>query len=216
MLFHDVSFRLPAGRHAGLVGVNGVGKSTLLRIVAGELRPDDGDVALGGRALLMPQDVGQGEGTVRELLLVAAPPRLRDAGRAMLAAERELAAGDAEAGVRLGEAIGTWSDLGGYELEGRWDAACRRIAGAGLDAVGDRPAVTLSGGERKQLVLDVLFGSDAPILLLDEPDNFLDVPAKRALERAVRETRKTVLLISHDRELLAAACDAIVTLEGDG
>jgi ATPase subunit of ABC transporter with duplicated ATPase domains len=54
------------------------------------------------------------------------------------------------------------------------------------------------------------------VLLLDEPDNFLDVPAKRALEAAIRETRKTVLVISHDRELLAACCDAIVTLEGNG
>ena len=86
----------------------------------------------------------------------------------------------------------------------------------GLDAVADRPAVTLSGGERKQLVLDVLFASDADVLLLDEPDNFLDVPAKLALERRVREARQTVLMISHDREVLAGAVDAIVTLEGNG
>ena len=215
-LFFDVSFRLPAGRHAGLIGTNGVGKSTLLKIVAGELRPDEGDVALGGRALYMAQDVGQGGGTVRELLLSVAPARVRDAGRRMLTAERELAEGDHDAGVRLGEAIGSWSDLGGYELEGQWDAACRRIVRAGLDEVGDRPAITLSGGERKRLVLDLLFGSDAPVLLLDEPDNFLDVPAKQALEAAIRSTKKTVLLVSHDRELLAAACDTIVTLEGDG
>jgi ATPase subunit of ABC transporter with duplicated ATPase domains len=215
-LFYDVSFRLPAGKHAGLIGANGVGKTTLMKVVAGELASDEGDVALGGRALYMPQDVGVGEGTVRELLLAVAPARVRAAGQAMLAAERELAAGDAEAGVRLGEAIGLWSDLGGYELEGQWDTACRRIVRAGLDEVGDRPAVTLSGGERKQLVLELLFGSDAPILLLDEPDNFLDVPAKRALEQRVRETRKTVLLISHDRELLTAACDTVVTLEGNG
>ncbi len=124
--------------------------------------------------------------------------------------------GDESAGIRLGEAIGTWSGLGGYELEGAWDAACRRIVGSGLTEVGDRPAVTLSGGERKQLVLEVLFASDAEVLLLDEPDNFLDVPAKQALEERIRATKKTVLLISHDRALLSAACDAIVTLEGDG
>jgi ATPase subunit of ABC transporter with duplicated ATPase domains len=215
-LFFDVSFRLPAGRHAGLIGVNGIGKSTLLRIAAGELEADAGDVALGGRALYMPQDVGTGAGTVRELLLGAAPARVRDAGRAMLAAERGVAAGDADAGVRLGEAIGAWSDLGGYELEGAWDAACRRIVRAGLAEVGDRPAVTLSGGERKRLVLDLLFASDAPILLLDEPDNFLDVAAKRGLEALIRGSKKTVVLISHDRELLTAACDSIVTLEGSG
>src|SRR3954468_1181767 len=102
-LFYDVSFRLPAGRHAGLIGTNGVGKSTLLRIAAGELEAQDGDVAIGGRALYMPQDVGVGAGTVRELLLSVAPRRVREAGLAMLRAERELAGGDMDAGVRLGE-----------------------------------------------------------------------------------------------------------------
>src|SRR4051794_8877220 len=167
-LFYDVSFRLPAGKHAGLIGTNGVGKSTLMRIAAGELEAQEGDVGLGGLALYMPQDVGTGEGTVRELLLSVAPFRVRDAGLAMLTAERELEAGDADAGVRLGEAIGRWSDLGGYELEGQWDAACRRIVRTGLDEVGDRPSVTLSGGERKRLMLDLLFASEASVLLLDE------------------------------------------------
>ena len=216
LLFESVSFKLAPGRHAGLVGANGVGKSTLLRILAGELEPLTGSASAGARALWMAQDVGDAEGTVRELLLAPAPARMRAAGLAVLDAERALATGDAEAGVRLGAAIGDWSDLGGYELEGAWDAACRRIAGAGLDVVGERPSRTLSGGERKQLVLELLFASDAPVLLLDEPDNFLDVPAKRRLEERIRQTRKTVLLISHDRELLAAACDAIVTLEGNG
>jgi ATPase subunit of ABC transporter with duplicated ATPase domains len=82
--------------------------------------------------------------------------------------------------------------------------------------VAERPALTLSAGERKRLVLDVLFSSDADILLLDEPDNFLDVPAKLELEQRLRETRKTVLMISHDRELLAGAVNHIVTLEGNG
>jgi ATPase subunit of ABC transporter with duplicated ATPase domains len=134
----------------------------------------------------------------------------------MLREEAALAAGDLEAGVRLGTAIADWSHLGGYELEGQWDAACRRIVRAPLAEVAQRPAVSLSGGERKRLVLDVLLASDADILLLDEPDNFLDVPAKLELEQRLRQTRKTVLMISHDRELLAGAVDHIVTLEGNG
>ena len=72
----------------------------------------------------------------------------------------------------------------------QWDAACRRIVRAPFDELADRPAVTLSGGERKQLVLDVLFASDADVLLLDEPDNFLDVPAKLALERRIRDVQE--------------------------
>src|SRR5204863_2012242 len=64
--------------------------------------------------------------------------------------------------------------------------------------------------------LDVLFASDADVLLLDEPDNFLDVAAKRALERQIAASKKTVLVISHDRELLSRAVSWILTVEGDG
>jgi ATPase subunit of ABC transporter with duplicated ATPase domains len=166
----------------------------------------------------MPQDVGVSDDgrTVRELLLSLAPRALRLAGEEVLAGEAQLAAGDDSAGVRLGSAIGDWSALGGYELEGQWDAACRRIVRAPFAELAERPAVTLSGGERKQLVLEVLFSSDAEVLLLDEPDNFLDVPAKLELERRIRASKKTVVMISHDRELLSGAVDSILTLEGNG
>ena len=94
-----------------MIGTNGVGKSTLMRIVVGELPALEGTVAQGGPAAYMPQEVGAGQGTVRELLLSVAPDRLREVGRAMVRAERELEAGDDAAGVQLGEAIGSWSDL---------------------------------------------------------------------------------------------------------
>jgi len=218
LLFSGVSFRIPPGGHVGLVGANGVGKTTLFRVLAGELPADEGEVSVGGRLAYMPQDVGAaGESrTVRELLLSLAPHALRRAGEGMLDAERRLAGGDADAGMALGTAIGDWSDLGGYELEGRWDAACRRIVRSGFDELAGRAAVTLSGGERKRLVLDLLLSSDADVLLLDEPDNFLDVPAKQHLERQVAGSRKTVLLISHDRDVLAGAVSSILTLEGNG
>ena len=207
-LFTDVAFRLPPGTHAGLVGANGVGKSTLFRVLAGELPADEGEFSIGGRLAVMPQDVGleSGDRTVRELLVGLAGARLRSIGERLLSAERALAGGDHDAGMALGEAIGDWSDLGGYELEGQWDAACRRVVRAGFPELADRPAVTLSGGERKRLVLEVLFASDAQVLLLDEPDNFLDVPAKRWLEQLIAGSKKTVFLISHDRDLLAARC----------
>jgi ATPase subunit of ABC transporter with duplicated ATPase domains len=217
-LFSEVTFRVSPGQHVGLVGANGVGKSTLLRILAGELVPDEGEASVGGLAGYMAQDVGvdEDERTVRELLLTLAPHGLRLAGQRVLAHEAELAAGDDSAGMKLGAAIADWSALGGYELEGQWDVACRRIVRAPFAELADRAAVTLSGGERKQLVLDVLFASDAEVLLLDEPDNFLDVPAKLALERRIRTSRKTLLMISHDRELLSGAVDTVVTLEGSG
>lgn len=216
LLFSDVSFKLAPGQHAGLVGANGVGKSTLLTILAGRRDADEGEAAHGGRLLYMAQDVGIGDAgqTVRELLLSLAPAAVGRAGRELLVLEARLADGDPEAGMALGEAISDWSALGGYELEGQWDASCRRIVRASFDELADRPAGTLSGGERKQLVLDVLFASDADVLLLDEPDNFLDVPAKLELERRIRESRKTILMISHDREVLAGSVGSIITLEG--
>jgi ATPase subunit of ABC transporter with duplicated ATPase domains len=221
LLFSDVSFRLAPGRHAGLVGSNGVGKSTLTRILAGELEAIEGEAVHGGRLLLMRQDVGLETGTpptqtVRSLLTALAPRSLREAGERVAESERRLSAGDLDAGMALGEAIGDWSALGGYELEGRWDSSCRRIVRTGFPELADRPAATLSGGERKQLELDVLLSSDADVLLLDEPDNFLDVPAKLSLERRIRESSKTILMISHDRAVLTGAVDSIVTLEGHG
>jgi ATPase subunit of ABC transporter with duplicated ATPase domains len=218
LLFSDVSFRIAPGQHAGLVGANGVGKSTLLKILVGLLPADEGEATHGGRVGYMAQDVGVGDGewTVRELLLSLAPRAVRSAGERMLALERALDAGDPDAGMGLGVAIADWSALGGYELEGQWDASCRRIVRCPFADLTERPARTLSGGERKQLVLDVLFSSDAGVLALDEPDNFLDVPAKLALERRIRTSKKTIVMISHDREVLAGAVGTIVTLEGNG
>jgi ATPase subunit of ABC transporter with duplicated ATPase domains len=218
LLFSEVSFRVSPGQHVGLVGRNGVGKSTLLKVLAGVLAADEGDAAVGGLSLYMPQDVGVGDGqsTLRALLLSLAPRAVRLAGESVVALEAQLTAGDSSAGMKLGAAIADWSALGGYELEGEWDAACRRIVRASFADLADRPARSLSGGERKQLVLDVLFASDADVLLLDEPDNFLDVPAKLHLEQRIRTSKKTVVMVSHDREVLAGAVGAIVTLEGNG
>jgi ATPase subunit of ABC transporter with duplicated ATPase domains len=218
LLFSDVSFRVAPGEHVGLVGANGVGKSTLLRILAGRLAADEGDANVGGVVGYMAQDVGAADDTrtIRELLLSLAAPAVRRAGEAVITEERALSAGDPMAGMRLGTAIADFSALGGYELEGQWDAACRRIVRAAFVDLADRAAITLSGGERKRLVLDTLFASDAEVLLLDEPDNFLDVPAKLALEQQIATSKKTVLIISHDREVLTGCARAILTLEGSG
>jgi ATPase subunit of ABC transporter with duplicated ATPase domains len=215
-LFFDVGFTVAPGERAAIVGTNGAGKTTLLRILAGELAADAGAFALGGRPLYMPQDVGLASAgvTVRDMLVDAAPPTLRAAGSRLLAAERAVAAGGDDAGLDLAAAIADWADLGGYDLEQRWDAAAQRVVGAGLTEVGERPAATLSGGERKRLVLSVLLASDADILLLDEPDNYLDIPARAWLERELAASRKTVLMISHDRTLLANVATRFVTLEG--
>lgn len=217
-LFDGVSFRVGDGDHVALLGTNGVGKSTVLRLIAGVLEPDEGSVRLDGDLLYMPQDVGQDDPTltIRALLTTVAPPHIRAAGMKLLAAEAALNRGDPEGGIEIGSAVAEWSEAGGYQLEGQWDMSIRRILRTGLAEAGDRLAVELSGGERKQLILDTLFNAPQPILLLDEPDNYLDIPAKASLAAAISASTKTILLVSHDRELLAASTNKVVTLEGSG
>jgi ATPase subunit of ABC transporter with duplicated ATPase domains len=216
--FDDVSFVVPRGVTAALIGDNGVGKTTLLRIIAGELEADTGTAVVTGSVRYMPQEVGFADAamSVRRLLGSFAPPPLDELSQRIAAAEQALEDGDLDAGGELGEVLGLWGDLGGYELEAAWDVAARAIIGVGIDEVGARPASTLSGGERKRLVLEMLLSSSVDVLLLDEPDNYLDIPAKRVLEERLRASKQTMLLVSHDRELLGAAPSRIVTLEPRG
>ncbi len=217
-LFAEVSFSVRPGDHAALIGINGVGKTTLMRILAKELSETEGDASVGGEMRYMAQDVGVGAATttVREMLVDCSPEPLRSIGRKLLTAEANAASGDTDAAMALAEVIGEWSDCGGYQAESEWDATLGRVVRSGLDQVGDRLTTQLSGGERKQIVLDLLFNSDANVLLLDEPDNYLDVPAKRWLEEMITASPKTVLMISHDRELLTNATNRVVTLEAFG
>ncbi|MFN8050726.1 MAG: ATP-binding cassette domain-containing protein [Acidimicrobiales bacterium] len=218
VLFDDISFKVPSGVVSALVGANGVGKTTLMRLVAKELTPLDGEIAIAGDVKYLPQDLGIGDTDVpvRVLLTRSAPSHVVDAGEALAAVEARLAEGDDSAAFEIGEALERWGAVGGYQLEATWDEVCRRVLGAGLSEVGDRMVSTLSGGERKRLVLDAVFETEPKVLLLDEPDNFLDIPAKEWLQRRLAETRSTVLLISHDRELLCTSAQRIVTLESNG
>src|SRR4029453_15338346 len=88
------------------------------------------------------------------------------------------------------------------------------ILGKPWDQVRHRPVRTLSGGQQKRFALDLLVRGTDEVLLLDEPDNFLDVPGKRWLEERLRESSKSVLYVSHDRELLARSADRVVAVEG--
>ena len=117
-LFFDVSFKVSPGEHAAIVGANGVGKSTILRILTQEIDADGGEFAIGGTMLNMTQDVGMSRpnDTLREMLIEVAPSNLRKAGRALVAAEKALAAGEDD-GMGYATALSDWGDLGGYDLE---------------------------------------------------------------------------------------------------
>ncbi|MEU6645479.1 ATP-binding cassette domain-containing protein [Saccharomonospora sp. NPDC046836] len=216
-LFRDVSFRVNAGEVTALVGDNGAGKTTLLRILAGELTPAAGGASVQGGLAVMPQFIGsvRDERTVRDLLLAAAPAALRAAACELDEAELALMDTDDEATqLRYAGALAAWGEAGGYQAEVLWDTVTVAALGTPFDRARFREVRTLSGGEQKRLVLEALLRGAEQVLLLDEPDNYLDIPGKRWLEERLRDTGKAVLLVSHDRELLAQAATHIVTVEG--
>ena len=217
MLFFDVSFGVSPGEHAALVGPNGVGKSTILRILTGQIEGADGDFTIGGTFVQMTQDVGMSlpEDTLRDMLIEVAPTALRAAGRRLAASERALALGIGD-GMGYAEALSDWGDLGGYELENQWAAAAQRSVKTPVLDFATRLVGQLSGGERKRLVLDLLLNSAADVLFLDEPDNYLDIPTRTWLEEQIKACKKTILMVSHDRTLLERVATKIVAIEGSG
>lgn len=215
-LLDDVSFRVGDGTVSALIGANGAGKSTLLRIIRGDLRPESGGVVIDGGLGVMDQFVGhvRDDRTVRDLLVGVAPAAVRRAAGALAAAEEAIIERDeTDTQLRYANALAEYADAGGYDQEVVWDHCTVTALGLPFERAQYRSVRTLSGGEQKRLVLESLLRGPEQVLLLDEPDNYLDVPAKRWLEEQLRATPKTVLLVSHDRELLANAADRIVTLE---
>ncbi|HUN33104.1 MAG TPA: ATP-binding cassette domain-containing protein [Trebonia sp.] len=216
MLLSDASFRVGPGDSVALVGPNGAGKSTLLRIVSGELKADAGTVTSSGGLGVMPQFVGsvRDERTIRDLLVSVARPVVKEAALAVDAAELAIMERDDEAAqMAYAQALSDWADAGGYDAENTWDMCTMAALGVPYEKAQWRQVRTLSGGEQKRLVLEALLRGPDEVLLLDEPDNYLDVPGKRWLEARLRETAKTVLFVSHDRELLAQAAARIVSVE---
>lgn len=218
-LLDEVTFRVGAGSTTALIGQNGAGKTTLLRIIRGDAAAHGGVVQIDGGLGVMDQFVGHGGAgeTVHDLLISVAPDRVRRAARELDDAENAVIASDElDTQMRYAAAIADYADAGGYEYETVWDTCTTAALGVPFERARFRELTTLSGGEQKRLALEALLRGPDEVLLLDEPDNYLDVPGKRWLEERLRETAKTVLLVSHDRELLARAADRIVTLEAGG
>ncbi|MFF0744507.1 ABC-F family ATP-binding cassette domain-containing protein [Streptomyces sp. NPDC004111] len=216
VLLGDVSFRVGEGAVVALVGANGAGKTTLLKIISGQLQAHGGSVTVGGGLGVMGQFVGsvRDERTVRDLLVSVSQPRIRTAAAAVDKAEHLIMTVDDEAAqMGYAQALSDWAEAQGYEAETVWDMCTMAALGVPYDKAQFREVRTLSGGEQKRLVLEALLRGPDEVLLLDEPDNYLDVPGKRWLEGKLKETRKTVLFVSHDRELLSRAAEKIVSVE---
>ncbi|MFB8219501.1 ATP-binding cassette domain-containing protein [Streptomyces anulatus] len=214
VLLDEISFRVGEGAKAALIGANGSGKTTLLRIIAGDLAAHRGAVSRGGSLGVMRQFIAREGDQVRDLLLSVADPRIRRAAAAVDTAEAVLGSGtDTEAQMAYAAALADWGDAGGYDAEVLWDVCTTEALGVPFDRCRQRAVDSLSGGEQKRLVLEALLRGPDQVLLLDEPDNYLDVPGKRWLEDRLLETPKTVLYISHDRELLARTAKSVITVE---
>jgi ATPase subunit of ABC transporter with duplicated ATPase domains len=217
VLLDEVSFRIGDGARAALVGENGAGKTTLLRIIAGDLVPEAGTVVRSGGLGVMRQFIGsvRDDTTVQRFLVDLSAPAVRAAWDAVQATELTLMETDDEpAQLAYADALAQWGDAGGYDAEVVWDTVTVAALGVPYESCKYRELSTLSGGEQKRLALEALLRGPEQVLLLDEPDNYLDVPGKRWLEERLLETRKTVLFVSHDRELLARVASRVVTVEG--
>lgn len=216
VLLDDITFRVGDGAKVALVGANGSGKTTLVRIIADDLKAHSGSISRSGGLGVMRQFVGsvRDSSTVRDLLLSVAPPAVREAAAKLDLAELAMMESDDEkTQLRYAQAISDWGEAGGYDAEVLWDVCATAALGIPFDQCQWREVKTLSGGEQKRLVLEALLRGPDQVLLLDEPDNYLDVPGKRWLEDQLNATQKTVLYISHDRELLANTATRIVTIE---
>jgi ATPase subunit of ABC transporter with duplicated ATPase domains len=215
-LLRDIAFRVGEGAKVALVGANGAGKTTLLKIIAGDIDAHEGSVGRSGGLGVMRQFVGsvRDSSTVRDLLVSVAPPAVRAAATALEVSELAMMEHDDErTQLRYAQALADWADAGGYDAEVLWDTCTVAALGVPFEKAQWREVRTLSGGEQKRLVLEALLRGPDEVLMLDEPDNYLDVPGKRWLEQSLRESPKTVLFVSHDRELLSRTATRIVTVE---
>ena len=215
-LLRDVTFRVGEGAKVALVGPNGTGKTTLLRVLSGDLRAAEGAVTRSGGLGVMRQFIGKvrDDTTVRDLLVSVAPEPIRRAAAEIERTELAMMERDAEQDqLDYAQALADWGDVGGYEWETLWDVCTVAALGTPFERAQWRQVSTLSGGEQKRVVLEALLRGPDEVLVLDEPDNYLDVPAKRWLEDRLVESPKTVLFVSHDRELLDRVATRIATLE---
>ncbi|TPQ21956.1 TlrC/CarA/OleB/SrmB family ABC-F type ribosomal protection protein [Streptomyces sporangiiformans] len=215
----QVSFSLAPGEKAGVVGDNGAGKSTLLRLLAGEERPDVGEltVAAPGGTGYLAQTLGlPAEATVQDAVDLALAEL-----RALESALRrtEIALAEATSDAELEDALAAYARLteqyearDGYGADARVDAALHELGLPGLAR--NRRLGTLSGGERSRLALAATLASRPELLLLDEPTNDLDDRAVRWLEEHLRAHRGTVVAVTHDRVFLERITTTVLEVDG--
>ena len=203
LLIDDASVRIPDGARVGLVGRNGTGKTTLFHVINGELAPDSGAVTLPPRARIgrLAQEAPSGPESLIDVVLAA------DTERSRLLKEAETEHDH----HRIAEIQTRLADIGAHAAPAR---AAGILAGLGFSHADQQRACSeFSGGWRMRVALAAVLFSEPDLLLLDEPTNYLDLEATLWLEEHIARYPRTVIIISHDRDLLDTAVDWILHLE---
>ena len=203
VLFDRATARLPEGHTIGLVGKNGTGKSTLLRLIVGDMPPDDGSIRLrpGARLGHVMQEIDDTRQNLLSAVLAA------DTERTALLAEAETVTDP----HRIGEVHTRLADIGAHDAPAR---AARILSGLGFsEADQQKPLHEFSGGWRMRVALGAMLFAEPDLLLLDEPTNYLDLEGVMWLEHFLKRYPRTVLIVSHDRDILNQTVDSILHLK---
>ena len=203
VLLEEASASLPTGHKVGLVGRNGTGKSTLLKLILNELVPESGEASIPRNARIgtVAQEAPGGKETLLEVVMAG------DIERTELLAEAETAKDP----NRISEIQMRLADIDAYSAESR---AAVILAGLGFtEAIMNGPCSALSGGWRMRVALAAALFGAPDVLLLDEPTNYLDLEGTIWLQSYIRDYPHTILLVSHDRDLLNVSVDAILHLD---
>ena len=204
LLLDGAAAMIPDGARVGLVGRNGTGKTTLFHVIAGEMAPESGEVKLSPRARIgrLAQEAPSGPESLIDVVLAA------DTERARLLAEAETEHDH----HRIAEIQTRLADIGAHAAPAR---AAGILAGLGFSHEDQQRACSeFSGGWRMRVALAAVLFSEPDLLLLDEPTNYLDLEATLWLEEHIARYPRTVIIISHDRDLLDTAVDSILHLDG--
>lgn len=205
-LFEHVTLGLDEGEKVGIVGKNGEGKSTFLYTLIGKITPDEGKVSLrnGTRVALLEQRVTYKEGaTISSYLYEASDSTIEILNKYKKAIEE----GNNKESIALGEII---------ERDNLWDIEREYMASLtdmGESFTGKEKMESLSGGERKKVALSRVFALKANLVLFDEPTNHLDIESVEYLEKWIKNTPATVIIVTHDRHILSSVCSTIWELD---
>ena len=216
-LFSDVTFTVAPGERWGIVGRNGTGKTTLFRLLTGEIEPTRGSIARapGLRVSLLEQHRDFGDATTVWAAAAGALAELLALEQSLVEQAAHLAHDSSpQALARYGESLERFEREGGYGVTARIDTV---LQGLEFDPAEARvtPLSALSGGELGRLGLARQLMTTADVLLLDEPTNHLDLETTSWLEQYLAGSERTVLLVSHDRAFLAATVDHVLHFEGN-